>query len=118
MLLVQSLSGLSWTAGPGAVDAMLAAARRFPARLAYGGSSCLAFLSGRRMPGEQPDLFILATARVDVRSVLVRPAINRAVPRAESALSAHADVRAPATATARLRDPRGAEQPLNRGARI
>lgn len=58
-------SGLRWTAGPGAVDAMLAAARRCPARLAYGGSSYLAFLSGRRMPGKQPDLFILATARVD-----------------------------------------------------
>ncbi len=31
------------------------------------GSSYLAFLSGRRMPGEQPDLFIIATARVDAR---------------------------------------------------
>lgn len=58
-------SGLSWTAGPGAVDAALLAARRCPARLAYGGSSYLAFLSGRRMPGQQPDLFILATARID-----------------------------------------------------
>lgn len=58
-------SGLSWTAGPGAVEAALAAARRCPRRLAYGGSSYLAFLSGHRMPGDQPDLFILATARVD-----------------------------------------------------
>ncbi len=58
-------SGLSWTAGPGAVDAALLVARRCPARLAYGGSSYLAFLSGRRMPGQQPDLFILATARID-----------------------------------------------------
>lgn len=60
-------SGLNWTAGPGAVDAALAAARRCPARLAYGGSSYLAFLSGHRMPGDQPDLFILATARIDAR---------------------------------------------------
>jgi hypothetical protein len=58
-------SGMSWTAGPGTVARELAVARRCPAGLAYGGSSYLAFLAGRRMPGQQPDLFIIATARAD-----------------------------------------------------
>jgi hypothetical protein len=58
-------SGLNWSAGPAAVDRAVAAARRCPAGLPYSGDPYYAFLAGRRMPGRQPDLFILANASVD-----------------------------------------------------
>ena len=58
-------SGLEWTLGPGRVDSSVAEIRGCPVGRAYGGAAYLAFLAGRRMPGDQPDLFMLATAKVD-----------------------------------------------------
>ncbi|HTX33102.1 MAG TPA: hypothetical protein VMD09_17105 [Solirubrobacteraceae bacterium] len=58
-------SGLAWSAGPASVDRAVSAARRCPAGVAYSGDPYYAFLAGRRMPGQQPDLFILANAPVD-----------------------------------------------------
>lgn len=63
-------SGLEWTASPAAVNRALAAARRCPRSAAYGGPAYLAFLAHRRMPGQQPDLFMLAEARIDARFAL------------------------------------------------
>ena len=58
-------SGLSWTAGPAAVDRAVAQARRCPSSRAYAGDPYIAFLAGRRMPGNQPDPFMLAYAAGD-----------------------------------------------------
>jgi hypothetical protein len=58
-------SGLAWTAGPRTVSRIVAAARRCPRTQAYSGDPYYAFLSGRRMPGSQPDLFMLADAPID-----------------------------------------------------
>jgi hypothetical protein len=45
----------------------VAAARRCPAAVAYSGSPYVAFLADRRMPGEQPDIFMLRYASADAR---------------------------------------------------
>jgi hypothetical protein len=58
-------SGLAWSAGPATVDAMVSAARHCSHRLSDSGDPYYAFLSGRRMPGAQPDLFMLGYARAD-----------------------------------------------------
>jgi hypothetical protein len=58
-------SGLTWSAGPGQVNAEVTAARRCPPQLAYSGSPYIAFLASRRMPGQQPDVFMLANSRED-----------------------------------------------------
>jgi hypothetical protein len=58
-------SGLEWTAGPSTVNRMVDAARRCPATDAYSGDPYYAFLANRRMPGDQPDLFMLANAPID-----------------------------------------------------
>ncbi len=58
-------SGLEWTASPAAVDRAVAAARRCPARTAYSGVPYIAFLADRRMPGNQPDPFVLEHASTD-----------------------------------------------------
>jgi hypothetical protein len=68
-------NGLEWTAGPGAVDVTVAlagftfgvgdTARRCPQARAYSGAPYYAFLSHRRMPGNQPDLFMLEYAPVN-----------------------------------------------------
>jgi hypothetical protein len=55
-------SGLAWSSGPGAVDRAIALARRCPPSRAYSGNPYVAFLSSRRMPGYQPDLFMLEYA--------------------------------------------------------
>lgn len=60
-------SGLAWSAGPGAVDRAVSAGHRCPPHVAYSGDPYLAFLSSRRMPGDQPDPFMLQNARVDSR---------------------------------------------------
>jgi hypothetical protein len=60
-------SGLAYTAGPGTVDRIVAEARRCPRRLAYSADPYYAFLADRRMPGRQPDLFMLVNARIDAR---------------------------------------------------
>lgn len=58
-------SGLTWTAGPGTVNRMVNAARRCPPADAYSGDPYYAFLADRRMPGHQPDLFMLAYSSTD-----------------------------------------------------
>jgi hypothetical protein len=60
-------SGLDWTASPSTVDAEVSLARRCSKRLAYSGDPYVAFLARRRMPGDQPDLFMLENAPVDSR---------------------------------------------------
>jgi hypothetical protein len=55
-------SGLAWSAGPAEINREVAAARRCPLGEAYSGGPYVAFLAGRRMPGYQPDVFILANA--------------------------------------------------------
>jgi len=60
-------SGLQWTAGPDTVDRTVDRARRCPRALAYSGDPYYAFLSDRRMPGNQPgeELFTTEHAPVD-----------------------------------------------------
>ena len=60
-------SGLAWTAGPATVDRTVDKARRCPPALAYSGDPYYAFLSDRRMPGDQPgeELFTTEHAPVD-----------------------------------------------------
>jgi hypothetical protein len=60
-------SGLAWTAGPATVNRAVERARRCPRALAYSGDPYYAFLSDRRMPGNQPgdQLFITEHAPVD-----------------------------------------------------
>jgi hypothetical protein len=60
-------SGLAWSAGPAAIRSAVAAARRCPERAAYSGTPYVAFLAARRLPGEQPDLFMLRYAADDAR---------------------------------------------------
>jgi hypothetical protein len=52
---------------PAAVDAATRAARGCPPTVAYSGVPYLAFEANRRMPGHQPDQFIIANAREDAR---------------------------------------------------
>lgn len=58
-------SGLAWTAGPGVVGRTVETAERCPRDRAYSGDPYYAFLSRRRMPGDQPDLFMLQNAPTD-----------------------------------------------------
>ncbi len=60
-------SGLEYAASPAAVDRAVASARRCPLSSAYSGNPFIAFLSDRRMPGNQPDLFIIRYAPIDAR---------------------------------------------------
>jgi hypothetical protein len=63
-------SGLERARSPAAVDRAVAAARRCPRGLAYSGVPYIAFLAERRMPGGQPDLFMLRFAAADRRFAL------------------------------------------------
>ncbi|MDQ6776441.1 MAG: hypothetical protein M3071_09555, partial [Actinomycetota bacterium] len=54
--------GLQFALSPAAVDNAVAAARRCPPGLAYSGAPFIAFLADRRMPGDQPDVFIVGSA--------------------------------------------------------
>ena len=58
-------SGLAQVSSPAAVNAAVAAARRCPPREAYSGAPYIAFLADRRMPGGQPDTFMLSYAPAD-----------------------------------------------------
>jgi Glycosyltransferase family 87 len=58
-------SGLEYGLSPAAVTRAVAVARRCPPGVAYSGQPYLAFVSRRAMPGDQPDLFIIAHARLD-----------------------------------------------------
>lgn len=53
------------------MDAMVAAARRCPPAAAYTGPPLVAFLADRRVPGDQPDAFIVSRAELH-RAVLAR----------------------------------------------
>ena len=58
-------SGLAWTDGPSAVNQLVSAARACPAGRAYSGSPYIALLADRRMPGDQPDTFIIENSSTD-----------------------------------------------------
>ena len=60
-----ALSGLEYSESPAAVNHAVTAARRCPRSLAYSGDPFIAFLADRRMPGDQPDLFIIQNAPLD-----------------------------------------------------
>jgi hypothetical protein len=60
-------SGLQQALSPALVDRAIRAARRCPPGEAYSGDAYIAFLAGRRMPGDQPDLFITANAPANAR---------------------------------------------------
>lgn len=60
-------SGLAWQASPAAVTRAVLAARRCPAGRAYSGDPYIAFLADRKMPGNQPDLFMIQHASSDAR---------------------------------------------------
>jgi hypothetical protein len=60
-------SGLEYALSPAAVDRAVASARRCPPGNPYSGNPFLAFLADRRMPGNQPDLFIIRYAAIDAR---------------------------------------------------
>jgi hypothetical protein len=70
-------SGLEYTLSPAAVTHAVAVARRCPPGIAYSGQPYLAFLADRRMPGDQPDLFIIQHAPLDARFAQ-RAAANQA----------------------------------------
>jgi hypothetical protein len=55
-------SGLTWSASPAQVDTAVSKALRCPTTRAYSGAPYIAFLADRRMPGNQPDLFMLEYA--------------------------------------------------------
>ena len=55
-------SAPGWVFGASAVDRRVAAARACPPGRAYSGPPYLAFLARRRMPGDQPDQYILTQA--------------------------------------------------------
>jgi hypothetical protein len=58
-------SGLQYALSPGAVNRAVTVARRCPRGLAYSGVPFIALLTDRRMPGNQPDLFIIGAAQLD-----------------------------------------------------
>ena len=60
-------SGPGWTLSPSAVDRELAVRAACPLRSATGGPPYLAFASGRRIAGDQPDRFIVENAPVLAR---------------------------------------------------
>jgi hypothetical protein len=62
-LFVRPLSARAhnWT-GADAVDREVAAARRCPAGVAYSGQPYVAFIARRRMPGDEPDQFLMQNA--------------------------------------------------------
>jgi hypothetical protein len=62
-------AGLEWNAGPSTVDQLVSRARTCPAGRAYSGPPYIALLAGRRMPGDQPDTFIIASSPTDAAFV-------------------------------------------------
>jgi hypothetical protein len=66
----------AWT-GRATVDRALAAARRCPPGAAYSGSPYVGFLAGMRMPGDEPDQFLMAQAPIaapHAREAVAEPA--------------------------------------------
>ncbi len=60
-------SAPSWALSSTQVDAQIAPAKRCPISDAYSGPPYLAFAAGRRMPGSQPDQFIIEHAHANAR---------------------------------------------------
>lgn len=58
-------SGLAYNVGPDTVNRIVETARGCPAGRAYSGDPYYAFLAHRRMPGNQPDPFMLGYAAID-----------------------------------------------------
>jgi hypothetical protein len=58
-------SGLQESLAPAGVGQAIRAARRCPSSVAYSGAPYFAFLADRRMPGDQPDQFMLSNAPAD-----------------------------------------------------
>jgi hypothetical protein len=58
-------AGLAEVSAPRTVSRAVALARRCPATSAYSGAPYIAFLADRRMPGEQPDTFMLRYSSAD-----------------------------------------------------
>jgi hypothetical protein len=58
-------SGLQEATAPAEVARLVATARRCPPSVAYSGAPYFAFLADRRMPGGQPDQFMLRYASAD-----------------------------------------------------
>ena len=67
-------SGLEWTAGPATVDRTVDAARRCAPAVAYSGDPYYAFLSDRRMPGNQPGEELFRTEHAPVDAAFARRA--------------------------------------------
>jgi hypothetical protein len=60
-------SGLQYEMSPAAVTHAVDRARRCSHSAAYSGVPFIAFLANRRMPGDQPDLFMIDHAPIDAR---------------------------------------------------
>jgi hypothetical protein len=60
-------SAPAWVLTDGQVNAQVAQISRCRPRVAYSGQPYLAFATRRRMPGNQPDQFIIGHAAVDAR---------------------------------------------------
>lgn len=73
-------SGLAWTASPSSVSQAVAVARRCPLTAAYSGNPYIAFLAARRMPGHQPDLFMLANAHENAKFAAMANADHQRCP--------------------------------------
>ena len=69
-------SGLAWTAGPATVDRTVDQARRCPSARAYSGNAYYAFLSDRRMPGNQPGAELFRTEQAPVDAAFARRATD------------------------------------------
>lgn len=67
-------SGLAWAAGPATVDRTVDNARRCPPTRAYSGDPYYAFLSDRRMPGNQPGEQLFRTEHAPVDAAFARRA--------------------------------------------
>jgi hypothetical protein len=53
---------VGWQLSRGATDDAVRRARRCPPGVAYSGHAYVAYLADRRMPGDQPDQFIITEA--------------------------------------------------------
>jgi hypothetical protein len=60
-------SGLEYALSPAAVRHAVAVADRCPPGIPYSGPPYIAFLADRRMPGDQPDLFMIRYAALDAQ---------------------------------------------------
>jgi hypothetical protein len=73
-------SGLEYASSSSAVDRAVTSARRCPPGSPYSGNPFIAFLADRRMPGNQPDLFIIRYAPIDARFARLASADSKRCP--------------------------------------